>query len=535
MTLTPTAVRVVLIALTLFAAGRLLSDQHARATEIQPLDLAAMVLTPDDLEIHGLTGYGSDYGEYLTTRDYAAGFARQENIASEEALEIFEGMGLLRSYTVRLALPSEDGDFNSVATEGIHVAIFEYDSDASAGAMFDLAQEDIEDGDREVVESPKEFGDEWIFSRSDADDPESGDPARDLSLEFRTGSLTAVLTMFDIARENELSRPTEPDIDIVEQLGEQFLERIESADSSEQPLLGNQAVRLTDDDGSIVTVGDRYSAMDGAPIRRYAESDESVETRAERMATDGMDAIYGVEQDVRSGEDENPADPHLTVRLYQFEDDDAAAEWLDQSAYDRFAMEDYVQAIDSVELPFDLGYASIGAAYTAEYGGESLVGTAVWVHVNDIAARITLDSTDAIDLDVVEEIVEAQVDCLLGSPLQRNRGPERIGLTARTELERRASRIDRTATQIFLNAQELVVLGDAVDPGRRASLDQAGVGGHHQIGDERVAGLAGAVRDDRLESGPLCHLDCLERLGQGADLVELHQDRVAGPLGDAAR
>src|SRR5215211_2360907 len=118
MTLTPTAIRIVLIALVLFTAGRLLPGHQVRATEIQPLDLAAMVLTPDDLEIHGLTGYGSDYGEYLTTRDYA--------------LEIFENMGLLRSFSVHLAPPTENGDFYSDATGGITVGIFEYDSNASA-------------------------------------------------------------------------------------------------------------------------------------------------------------------------------------------------------------------------------------------------------------------------------------------------------------------------------------------------------------------------------------------------------------------
>ena len=377
-----------------------------------------MVLTPDDVEVHGLSDYGNDYGEYLTTRDYAAGFARQQGIEFEEALELFEAMGLLRSYTVRLALPSEPEDFYSDATEGIRVGILEYDSDASAGAMFSLAQQDIEDGDREVVDGSKEFGDEWFLSRSDADDPESGDPARDLSLEFRVGHLNAVITMFDIARDDESSRPTEPDIDVIEQLGELLLERIETADSSEQPLLGNQALRLTDETGSIVTAGDRYSAMDGAPIRRYAETDESLETRADRMDEDGMVAIYGVEQDIRSGAIENPADPHSSVRIYQFDSEASAKDWLDDVAYDRFSTEGYADTMEPISLPFDPGDASMAATYTAEYDGAELEGTIVWVLVNDTVARLTIDGADPIDLEAVEELVEAQVDCLLGSPCE---------------------------------------------------------------------------------------------------------------------
>jgi hypothetical protein len=423
---TLTAVRVALIALTFVAASRQLPGHHAQATENQPLDLAAMVLTPDDLEVHGLSGYGSDYGEYRTTRDYAAGFARQESMEFERALEIFENMGLLRSYTVRLALPTEPGDFNSDATEGIHVAILEYDSAASAGAIFDLTQEEIEEGDRDVVESPKEFGDDWIFCRSDADDPESGDPARELSLEFRTGNVHAAITMFDIARDDESSRPTEPDIDVIEQLGEHLLERIESADSSEQPLLGNQALRLFDEDGSIVTVGERYTAMDGSPFRRYAESDEALETRADRMNSDGMVAIYSLEQDVYSGTVETPGDPHMTVRLYEFVNDDAAELWLEEAAIDRFAAEGYAEEIERVALPFDLGDGTIGASYAAEYGGTGLTGTVVWVQVDNVSARITLDGANAIDMDVVEELVEAQVDCLLGSPCEAQDVPNEL-------------------------------------------------------------------------------------------------------------
>lgn len=248
-----------LIALALFGVGKLLPSYQANATatEIQPLDLPAMVLTPTDVEIHGFTGYGNDYGEYLTTRGYAARFARDQEIEFDEALGIYEDMGILRSFTVRLALPSERDDLYSDATEGIHVGILEYDSNASPSAMFDLARDEIEDGERDVVESPNEFGDEWFLSRSDADDPEPGDASRELSVEFRVGHLHALIRMFDIARDCESSRPTEPDIDIVEQLGELLLDRIESADSSEQPLLGIQALRLTDESGSVVTVGDR--------------------------------------------------------------------------------------------------------------------------------------------------------------------------------------------------------------------------------------------------------------------------------------
>src|SRR5271166_3589205 len=91
------------------------------------------------------------------------------------------------------------------------------------------------------------------------------------------------------------------------------------------------------------------------------------------------------------------------------------------------------------------------------------------------------------------------------------------------------------AAQLFLDPQELVVLGDAVGPTGRAGLDLAGVGGHGDVGDCRVFGLAGAMADYRGEPGAMGHLDGLQGFGQGANLVDLDQDAVGAALGNASR
>ena len=64
----------------------------------------------------------------------------------------------------------------------------------------------------------------------------------------------------------------------------------------------------------------------------------------------------------------------------------------------------------------------------------------------------------------------------------------------------------------------------------RAGLDLPGVRRHRDVGDGRVLRLAAAVADDRREPVPLRQLDRVERLGQRADLVHLHQDAVAAAL-----
>ena len=47
--------------------------------------------------------------------------------------------------------------------------------------------------------------------------------------------------------------------------------------------------------------------------------------------------------------------------------------------------------------------------------------------------------------------------------------------------------------QALFDAQQLVVLGDAIGAAGRAGLDLARVGGHREVRDERIFGLAGAV------------------------------------------
>ena len=69
-------------------------------------------------------------------------------------------------------------------------------------------------------------------------------------------------------------------------------------------------------------------------------------------------------------------------------------------------------------------------------------------------------------------------------------------------------------------------LADAVGAAGGAGLDLAGVQGHGEVGDGGVLGLAGAVGDDGGVARAVGHLDGVQGLGQGADLVDLDEDGV---------
>src|SRR6267378_52751 len=89
--------------------------------------------------------------------------------------------------------------------------------------------------------------------------------------------------------------------------------------------------------------------------------------------------------------------------------------------------------------------------------------------------------------------------------------------------------------QFFLDAEELIVLGDAVGAAGGARLDLAGGGSHGEISDESVFGFSGAVRDDGVVAGLAGHLDGINGFGDGTDLIEFDENGVGNSLLDAAR
>src|SRR4051794_24657049 len=99
--------------------------------------------------------------------------------------------------------------------------------------------------------------------------------------------------------------------------------------------------------------------------------------------------------------------------------------------------------------------------------------------------------------------------------------------------ERVPAGIARRGAELLLDAQQLVVLVDALATRRRTGLDLAGVGANRQIGNGGVLGFTRAVRDHGGVARLARHFDGLERLGHAADLVDLDENRVSGAVGDA--
>src|SRR5206468_1317576 len=74
----------------------------------------------------------------------------------------------------------------------------------------------------------------------------------------------------------------------------------------------------------------------------------------------------------------------------------------------------------------------------------------------------------------------------------------------------RSARILRRARELLFDAQQLIVLRDAVGSARRAGLDLARARADSEIGDERVFRFARAMRDHGQIPGSPRHVDRLE-------------------------
>ena len=79
----------------------------------------------------------------------------------------------------------------------------------------------------------------------------------------------------------------------------------------------------------------------------------------------------------------------------------------------------------------------------------------------------------------------------------------------------------------------MIVFGEPVGARQGAGFDLAAIGGHRQIGDGGILGLAGTVRHNGGITRLVGHGEGLQGLAQGANLVNLHQDGISDAVFNA--
>src|SRR5204863_3660425 len=85
----------------------------------------------------------------------------------------------------------------------------------------------------------------------------------------------------------------------------------------------------------------------------------------------------------------------------------------------------------------------------------------------------------------------------------------------------------------LFDAQELIVLRDAISAAEGAGLDLPGVRRDGNVRNRGVFGFAGAMTDHGGVAVLLRQLDRVQRFSKRANLVHLHEDRIRDALIDA--
>ena len=109
----------------------------------------------------------------------------------------------------------------------------------------------------------------------------------------------------------------------------------------------------------------------------------------------------------------------------------------------------------------------------------------------------------------------------------------RFSVLALDVVEGLDARVLSGVLQLFLDAEQLIVLGNAVGTAGSARLNLARIAGNREVGDGSVLGLTGTMRHNARIACLLSHLNGFQSLSQRANLVHLNQDCVSAAQFDA--
>jgi hypothetical protein len=357
-----------------------------------PLDLAAMALTPADLETLGFTGYLVADGRTQTLDDRVAEQAEDED-SRANVRSFLTGIGWIRGYRARLARPITDGeeDFDALISTG--VTQFETASGAESALDLNSARELNADGATPVAGATSIGDRSVVLQLSDVtlDDGESREALRVL---FQYQEFLGDAIAF--------SPPDEPlESGDIEAIATRLLERIEAVLADGGPGLSVQVLRwqgvgLADPDL------DNYQLIAG---EAYEALGDSAEERADDVVT-YEDAI-----------DKYVYEAALTDTLFQastvirFTSEAAAGDWV-QGSYDR-AVEDQepgTELEERTDAPA-FGDESVAVRFLVPAGEQELVAYGAIVRIGEVVIGVLVGSLATLDADTVWTMAEEQLEC----------------------------------------------------------------------------------------------------------------------------
>lgn len=369
------------------------------------VELPALAITLQDLADAGYpaaTIAGSDLrlapGAYAAIYTYAAIEKGRYGKALEEAG--FRGGHVMYWQVV-------DPDSGEVQRE-IATYVEAYADAAGAEAGFDAAEALYlaETSKREIVTGTRTIGDRSAIFR-DIDDQESATPTldandvpRSITLLFRVGDLDAGVDVVDYDRNL-------PPVTDLETLADAVRNRIVTERDQETPGLAFQALRVSPSTTSL----DGYENLHGQLIPRSNESPEQRQFR--ETIWGGEEDVYRSATFVSAGAEGYDDDVLVQNALTQFENEDAAAEYLSAVPQLLNGSPDYSDLDIS---PSDAGDEAVTAAYTIQGSNGQVFHVERTIArkgsmVTDVAIRSVDGSPSA---GALAALVTASLECLGG-------------------------------------------------------------------------------------------------------------------------
>lgn len=363
-----------------------------------PLDLAAMLYLPTeeiadeidvDAEVFGLVS-----GTYIPLAE-----ARPEvvdpnaGVTPEEEMAVLEEADYRRGYQLYYGLPQDTEDPAAGYDVTVVTYVEEFATTAGAARGYEFLENEDADPTAEDLPDPPDLGDEAELTRYETDESIA------LDLTFRHDTLNVGVMI-------ETTVGDEPDRAWVETLAERLLARIEAAPEGEAPGLSNRVVRIAE--GDVFNTSDHYLRFEGEDVDFVGSASLARLTRGqiEGPATD----VYQVtgpltDLDVRS-----------SITLLRFPDEEDAATWL-QEVPKQLAEDERYEDVTVMDEEVAVGDESVAvtATFTPATGasaGETFEISRVTGRVAREVFSVQLRGTSAPPLAAVEELAEAQAECL---------------------------------------------------------------------------------------------------------------------------
>ena len=376
------------------------SGQPDASDAATTLDLAAMTLTPDDLDDAGLDDYGLGYGETVFPDDYAASTAQNRDLPEEEVRQVLDEAGFVRAYTSYLYLPADEDDPAGPSDRYVLSYVLEFTDAEGAAAAWDFVEDESGDESAEDLDDVEAFGDESEATRVQGEDEESGDRYDALDLSLRLDNVHTGVTIVDWAGE-------EPDLGDAEALAGLLLERVEATLDGDGAGLSSQVARLAGE--AIVPSADHYLLRDGEALPLYGESRRDTNGREDAAADIDQTDGYRLWQQIAAGDDGTEDDGWFLVELLRFADDDAAADWLADTE-DRIGDNPAFADLEIDEEAPTAGEESVAYTLKTEDGSARYRGIAL--RVGETVATIDVIAPETPPAEVVAALANAQAACL---------------------------------------------------------------------------------------------------------------------------